>query len=671
MNTFDGNPFNLTKANDYSDKQILNYWVDVPGENGFAGMIKPTSPMPIILLGGKGSGKTHLMRYCSYEIQKLRWPAKPTLDSIKTDRYLGVYMRCEGLNADRFNEKGQQSEIWSAIFEYYMELYLAELLLSHVDDFFNTSDAWQKSQTKLCRAILALFDTPQTANINTLKQVIGLLVSLRKKIDIQVNNCAISRRLNIPITVTRSRLIFGIPRLLSELTPLQDLQFLYLIDELENFNEQQQKYIFTLVRERRGPSSFRIGSRLYGIRTYSTFSANEELKEGSEYEKLLLDERLRDEPKRYSEFAKRLLASRIKGVSLSPSSEDLVASAVKSLPQMFEERNDENFWEAETTPVVSKFGEGEFPYFKKLRQNLIHAARAGRLRDVHSEQQIDRIIQKLKVDKYSLLEKVNVLLLYQDWSQNKELLDAASTISNLCRQFAERRPKSGRYFETYDHFAQDLLAQFFRESNQPQRYCGIDSIIHMSMGLPRHLLIVLKHIYNWAIFNGEEPFKSRPISITSQQKGIFEAAEWFYRDAKNKGQDGSVLQESINRLAELFREVRFSDKPVECSLCSFSVDLSKVNTTTKKYIDLAKKYSLLIDISGGQRDRNSMRVDAKLQLNSLLAPLWDLPIYRRGALPLDPSLADAIFDPGQSENFKRLLNARIVAMNAPFENKRK
>jgi hypothetical protein len=94
MNLLQDNPFNLTKANDYSDAQINDYWVDMPDGNGFLSILKPASPMPTLILGGKGSGKTHLMRYCSYEIQKLRHSG--TLqESIKKEGYLGIYTRCE------------------------------------------------------------------------------------------------------------------------------------------------------------------------------------------------------------------------------------------------------------------------------------------------------------------------------------------------------------------------------------------------------------------------------------------------------------------------------------------------------------------------------------------------------------------------------------------------
>src|SRR5207244_859788 len=125
------NPFNITKAVDFSDQEIHDYWVDMPSGASFADLAKPTSPMPMLLLGGKGSGKTHLMRYFSYSLQSIRH-GKDVLGGIQQDKYLGIYLRCGGLNSARFRDKGQTEEVWADVFAYYMELWLSQLVLNTV-----------------------------------------------------------------------------------------------------------------------------------------------------------------------------------------------------------------------------------------------------------------------------------------------------------------------------------------------------------------------------------------------------------------------------------------------------------------------------------------------------------------------------------------------------------
>jgi hypothetical protein len=93
--------------------------------------------------------------------------------------------------------------------------------------------------------------------------------------------------------------------------------------------------------------------------------------------------------------------------------------------------------------------------------------------------------------------------------------------------------------------------------------------------------------------------------------------------------------------------------------------VSRCSETARRVIDLAKNWSLLIDV-GGQSDRNTQRIDRKLQLNPMLAPRWDLSIYRRGAIALTPKEVNAAFDPEYANEFDSVIKARVARMSAPF-----
>ena len=152
------NPFNLTAAKDFSDEQIREFWVDMPGGGGLLAMLKPRSLMPMLVLGGKGSGKTHLLRYCSFELQKLK-AGKALVPQITQDGFIGVFMRCEGLNANRFSGKGQSDELWNSVFQDYMDLFLADLLLSHISEILAADPGLSRRQTAFCTALRGLFSS--------------------------------------------------------------------------------------------------------------------------------------------------------------------------------------------------------------------------------------------------------------------------------------------------------------------------------------------------------------------------------------------------------------------------------------------------------------------------------------------------------------------------------
>ena len=654
------NPFNVTKADDFSDPQIAVYFVDMPG-GGYVNIASPASTTSMLIRGGKGSGKTHIMRYWSYALQKIR-AGSDFARQIQAEGYLGIYFRCGGLNASRFSGKGQQPEVWNAMFAYYIELWLAQLVLRTTADFCGAvglAPEKERTATEGCRALL---DEAVIGRFDTLSQLADGLHSVQRQLDSEINNVAMTRVLTARIGATPGRLVFGIPQVLTrEIDACREMLFLYLVDEYENLQEEQQKYFNTLVREKERPTTFKIGGRIYGFRTLKTYSADEEIKEGSEYEVLPLDHSLR-ENKNYPRFVRLLCARRLVEGGYAPAGSD-PESLLSVLDEAFERPVASDLCDAETA-FVQKYTGLERPYFQKVVDRLKAGVKLGSAPGLRSDDDIEKVTRCLLCPEHPVLEKINVLRLYQLWRKSTDLAETAREIELQCGKFLSGQTVE-EYATTVSHFKLDMLAQLLRECNQKQRYLGMDSFTAMSEGLPRNLLIILKLVFKWAVFNGERPFGTASISVSSQQAGVKQAAEWFFNDARMPGDEGQAIRDGISRLARLFREVRYSDKPSECSLCSFSADLSSCSNQARRMIGLAENWSLLIKVAGGQRDRNSLRVDEKYQLNAMLSPLWDLPVARRGTLPLSPREVNAIFDTNFTGEFESVVEERISRMTAP------
>lgn len=666
MNRDGRNPFNITKAVDFTNPEIAEYFVDFP-EGSYVEMVKPTSPMPMIIVGGKGSGKTHLMRYFSYDVQLMR--RTDVLAALQQDRFLGLYFRCSGLNTERFSGKGQPDDVWRTVFEYYMELWIGQVVVDALADVFERDPALATFESDLSRYIsrhgepLALGGGGQ---IETLREASDRLRSWRADVDLAVNNSVMTRSLNVEVRATRGSLIFGLAESVSTVIPaLRDVAFLFLIDEFENLDVAQQRYINTLVRERQPPTCIKIGVRRYGLRTFSTYSAGEDNREGSEYELLDLDKRLRLNAQAYERFSYRLVGRR------------LIEARIASLPEVsdpedvgrwaqscFEVVPKSDLYKEESAFVVSKYSGRERPYMAALRASLLkHRQRAIGVSD---DEAVDEIVGLLGEPESPFIEKLNLFLFYRRWSAKDDLVVAAREIGEQGRRYAIGDETATEHKTAHTYFGADLYAQLLRNCRQPQRYLGLPTFIEMSNGFPRHLLVILKNVVNWATFEGLTPFAAGTMSTTAQEGGVREASDWFLRDAGTASSESTHVKGSIERLATLFRAIRFSDKPADCSVIGFSVDGAKISQAATRAIQIATEWSLLIESSEGRRDKNSMRVDRKFQLNTLLCPRWDLPIFLRATFTMNADLANAIFDPSCTQSFEALLARLIGRMNAPF-----
>ena len=182
---------------------------------------------------------------------------------------------------------------------------------------------------------------------------------------------------------------------------LRNVLFVYSIDEFENLTLDQQKLINTLLREKELPSTLRIGSRLYGIKTQATDSAEEENLRNSEFESLYLDQIFRTHKKRYSTFAKELIEKRLTA-AYGLTDDDSKINTIDVNWAEFFETWDDNWKSKDIVKLVGVKAPHERAHFLSLRRKFQNTE--------FLENATDRVIKNLSVPDYPLLEKLNCLL---------------------------------------------------------------------------------------------------------------------------------------------------------------------------------------------------------------------------------------------------------------------
>ncbi|MET3518855.1 ORC-CDC6 family AAA ATPase [Mesorhizobium abyssinicae] len=643
------NPFGITKAVDLNNEQIEQLWVEMVIDDS---RIKPefdhpASPMPTYILGAKGSGKTHLMRHQSFELQKLRHIAagKTIPDGLRDDGYLGLYVRCSGLHSNRFSGKQQTEEVWIQLFSFYFELWLAQHALRLLCEVLG--DESEQVNREITFDIIELLDKKPVGEIKSLPVLSSYFSEQQKKLDYEINNCLITGVLSPDIIMTPGNVIFGIPKIVEGKIPfLRNVLFVYAIDEFENLTAAQQVHVNTIYREREPPSTFRIGARTYGIHTYRTNSAGEENIKDSEFTEIQLDSKLRELEAHYNSFCRSLVSKRLNQLGGSESGQ---------LEQYF--ANFDAGWRSADWLNVVEPKSIDRPHFKSLEQLVArHLA----------EVSFPDVFLAFSQSDSPILEKLNILFFMQEWAKGRDLKAAVARISSEMNAFLNGDKAGDRYKQALGHYSGDLSAQLLRDARRPQYYGGIDNFIRMSAGIPRALLTILRSVFEWSSFADEHPFEGGLISLRSQQKGVLDASDWYFSNMRKAGPDGVVIQAAVERLANIFRINRFADKPVEISLCSFSVSEREVSEEARRVLGLAEARAFVHRIPGGQKERNSEDVTAKFQLSPMLAPRWDLPLSRRGVVTFSADQFNAIFDASRDDEYQLLLSEWRSKVNAPF-----
>ncbi|MFC1910661.1 hypothetical protein ACFLXC_05185, partial [Chloroflexota bacterium] len=310
------NPFTDYNANVMDSRKILDYWCNpfskkasLSEENLFK------DNMPIVFLGGRGSGKTMFLKYFSYSVQKdaaLRSrkvdPARAIIPYLRSKGGIGFYLRFDGPLLRSFGGLG----VGVSVFSHYFELQVCKAYIEVIADLVQRKELNEQLLVAgFIPEIARLLGKKDFKNVKDVKEFIE--DSILEVTDFRAAVAFADVKFNPTKAFAPQDLSFRVPEIARDtIEELKDLNFVILLDEYENFDEHQQIMINTLMKFVKKGVTFRVGMRQEGFHTFDTTSPREFIKEGRDYSKHVFEEFLtRNEDYRsfLLDVARRRLAS--------------------------------------------------------------------------------------------------------------------------------------------------------------------------------------------------------------------------------------------------------------------------------------------------------------------------------------------------------------------------
>lgn len=654
------NPFDITKAVDYTDSDIYKYWVDLGDDNqGFEGLIKPDTLMPMIIVGSKGSGKTHVMKYFSYELQKIRCQAEASSmrEGLVREKFIGIYIRCSGFNSDKFNGKGVDDEIWSILHSYFWELWVGERLINVLIDLRENGSINEVNEEEIVSDIMGMF-LKKKEGIKTFEALNDYFIELQRGVDYQVQNFMFLglERPQVEVLLTTAKLTYGIPALLKEKIPFfKNKYILYLIDELENFSAEQQQLIQTLIREKPVACTFRVGTRPYGVRTLKTLRGVEENHDGAEFQAVILDEFLRNY-KYYPKYVTDILINRLRNSGISLPREF-------SLESLFEEQTNSDILKQ----VASKKDRQSRSYMATLETKLTKIPL--------QKEVIAEIMFNMAYPDDILIERTNVFLMYSAIKDNKErsieaYVNASKEIAKSARSYVVDGSRDNLHATKLEKYKQDLVDTLAREGRVEIPYNGLSKLIELSCGTPRTILCLLKAAFNNQYYNtGKVPFEEgRKLTVKSQRIGIESTYDWFFEENRIPSMAQARATDAIMRLGDYLRKARFADLPPQCSINIFTLNAGQLSPNARMVFEALLSYSYIVQ-TDERRQINSDNKTHVYQLNKILYPKYELALSKRGAINFNPEDAECIFNLEMTADYDAFVDRKMKGYNFPFGGK--
>ena len=261
---------------------------------------------PSVLLGGRGTGKTTVLRCMSYEGRFAL--AKHDSQSIDGETYYGMYYRVNTNRVTAFDGPELTEDRWIKNFGHYMNLVLCHLAVSFLQWHQIHSPEHLSLPTDVFQSVASTLAIGEAATLPELARSIG---DAKRDFESYINNVAEARP--IPLSLQGA----PIDELFSHLQGIdqfKDKHFFFLIDEYENFTDYQQRVANTLIKHSGELYSFKIGVRELGWRVKTTLNDNEQLISPSDYTRIDISEKL--DRKTFEAFALQVSNERVRRLAV-------------------------------------------------------------------------------------------------------------------------------------------------------------------------------------------------------------------------------------------------------------------------------------------------------------------------------------------------------------------
>ncbi|MBM0237708.1 hypothetical protein JNW88_12015 [Micromonospora sp. ATA32] len=260
------------------------------------------SPRPCLLVGGRGTGKTTVLRGLSYEGQRRLVGRNPA-----AWQFVGVYWRVDTNAVRAFRGAGVGEEQWTRLFGHYVNLVLTQRLVEFLEWLNSTSPEEARpingaGLERVCRAL-------HLRRTRRIDELASALVDAIIDFEAYVNNAAGDQP---PRLSMQGRPFQILVEELRKIPIFANKPFFFLLDEYENLEDYQQRAINTLIKHSSNECTFKVGMRETGHRERATLNPDEQLVEPADYAYIDIARRLTGSD--FSAFAANVCNGRLSKV---------------------------------------------------------------------------------------------------------------------------------------------------------------------------------------------------------------------------------------------------------------------------------------------------------------------------------------------------------------------
>ena len=587
------------------------------------------------IIGKRGCGKTMLLKYLDYHTA---FSEKRSEIEDNETSHIGIYWRVDTQFCNSLNHRGLQEYEWISVFESYFALVISIEIIRSLKVIAKSS-----FKNFTCNAFdisllssLPDFDRDYPEQLNQLE---SFLESNRRKFSSWVSNISVSQKPFLPPGKT---FLEEMIKDIRKISGLENASFYIYIDEVENLVPYQRRVLNSLLKHCQKPLIISFTSKELSTETATTGA--ESINATHDFRLFSLDELLKDN-ERALFFAEVFLAN-------------LDLSNNKNDSDLLNALRDPNSLQYRTEESHKKKIIGEI-------KNLFPSNTQNELADkAINESRIINILKE-RISKGINNHKTEVTL--ENFLEYKNIPEALLIVPALLNR-PKQTPEdillqlnnySNGNETTFKDLIHNNLFGALLELYRPYRglcpiYSGFDTFCTMANNNLRHFLILCYKSLEVADLMDENLDE---ISVETQARAAYEAADQLIREIKTFGALGEQLRMFVLRLGNVFRKLQAIPSMSEPEQNQFTINSGNnvLNNQEACFISEAMKYAIVTE-QLETKTKGAVGSDmVDYQLNPIYSPYFQISYRRKRKIEL--SIEDFhILAFGTEDDYKELSN---------------
>ena len=571
-----------------------------------------------MIIGGRGCGKTMLLRYLSHQSAFSQDRPKISVDELE---HIGLYWRADTQFARMMWGRNVEIDIWNSAFDHLLALVLGLQILKSIHSVAasNCDALNEESLRSVTVKRLAAFDPTMKGNLTEVQEAAEIRLN---EFEVWVANV---RRKDVPMFLPGTKFLSAlIEEIKLRLPAFKSANYYVYIDEYENLHEHQQRIVNTYLKHSEMPLIFNVAVKRHGMVTTKT-AGEESIVNIADYRTHDLEEYLLEGD--FPAFAAEVL---ILNLALAKIGSVPIEPQKLRDPGMIEERRAEAY-----RSRVLNFARDMLPGLthEELAQSVFtDSTLRGKLKD-RFQQALRYKESELDVDQFlrPTLPQASITALALMYRQKLTPDEILKELDQLERGQSNRFNGSADWI--HNNFIGSLLSLYENHSKAALFYAGFDTFCTIS----RVNLRYFRELCHKSLNTASKSASSSKMRVppADQAAAARQTSASFLGEVRSFGRLGNPLHAFVLRLGSLFALAQRSRTQSEPERSHFAIVRGEaVSSEDNEFLLEAVKWSVLFAVEETKLKDQDQPSNFEYILNPIYAPYFGITYRKRRKIEL-------------------------------------